>query len=66
MHTLAKSSPFHLFTNPSVINRFTLGHGVVIYYIISYVFYDCLCHDCGSKLVHSPRILLEMYLLSNL
>ena len=33
MKGLAKSSPFHLLTNPLVINRFIFGHGVVIYYI---------------------------------
>ena len=32
---LAESSPFHLFTNPHVINRLIFGHGVVIYYIQS-------------------------------
>ena len=33
MKGLAKSSPFHLLTNPHVINRFIFGHGVVIYYM---------------------------------
>ena len=35
MKGLAESSPFHLLTNPHVINRFIFGHGVVIYYIFS-------------------------------
>ena len=30
MKWLAESSQFHLFTNPSVINRFTFVHGLVI------------------------------------
>ena len=30
---LAESSPFHLLTNPNVLNWFIFGHGVVIYYI---------------------------------
>ena len=30
---LAESSPFHLLTNPHVINRFMFGHGVVTYYL---------------------------------
>ena len=34
MKGLAKSSPFHLLTNPHVINRFIFGHGVVIYYLL--------------------------------
>ena len=34
MKGLAESSPFHLLTNPHVINRFIFGHGVVIYYIL--------------------------------
>ena len=33
MKGLAESSPFHLLTNPHVINRFIFGHGVVIYYV---------------------------------
>ena len=33
MKGLAESSPFHLLTNPHVINRFIFGHGVVIYYL---------------------------------
>ena len=33
MKGLAESSPFHLLTNPHMINRFIFGHGVVIYYI---------------------------------
>ena len=33
MKLLGKPSPFHLFTNPCVINRFIFGQGVVIYYI---------------------------------
>ena len=33
MKGLAESSPFHLLTNPHVINRFIFGHGLVIYYI---------------------------------
>ena len=32
MKGLAESSPFHLLTNPHMINRFIFGHGVVIYY----------------------------------
>ena len=36
MKGLAESSPFHLLTNPHVINRFIFGHGVVIYYIFSH------------------------------
>ena len=32
MKGLAESLPFHLLTNPHVINRFIVGHGVVIYY----------------------------------
>ena len=35
MKGLAESSPFHLLTNPHMINRFIFGHGVVIYYIRS-------------------------------
>ena len=35
MKWLGKPSPFHLFTNPCVINRFIFGQGVVIYYIIN-------------------------------
>ena len=34
MKGLDESSPFHLLTNPHVINRFIFGHGVVIYYLI--------------------------------
>ena len=30
---LGRTSPFHLFTNPSVIRRFIFGQGVVIYYV---------------------------------
>ena len=33
MKWLGRPSPFHLFTNPCVINRFIFGQGVVIYYI---------------------------------
>ena len=33
MKWLGGPSPFHLFTNPCVINRFIFGQGVVIYYI---------------------------------
>ena len=33
MKGLAESSPFHLLTNPHMINRFIFGHGVVIYYV---------------------------------
>ena len=29
-----KARPFHLLTNPHVINRFIFGHRVVIYYIL--------------------------------
>ena len=36
MKWLGRPSPFHLFTNPCVINRFIFGQGVVIYYIISH------------------------------
>ena len=35
MKGLAESSPFHLLTNPHVINRFIFGHGVVIYYLMT-------------------------------
>ena len=34
MKGLAESSPFHLLTNPHMINRFIFGHGVVIYYLL--------------------------------
>ena len=34
MKWLGGTSPFHLFTNPCVINRFIFGQGVVIYYIL--------------------------------
>ena len=34
MKWLGRPSPFHLFTNPCVINRFIFGQGVVIYYIL--------------------------------
>ena len=33
MKWLGRHSPFHLLTNPSVINRFIFGQGVVIYYV---------------------------------
>ena len=33
MKWLGRPSPFHMFTNPCVINRFIFGQGVVIYYI---------------------------------
>ena len=33
MKWLGRPSPFHLFPNPCVINRFIFGQGVVIYYI---------------------------------
>ena len=33
MKWLGRPSPFHLFTNPCVINRFIFCQGVVIYYI---------------------------------
>ena len=33
MKWLGKPSAFHLFTNPSVINRFIFGQGVIIYYL---------------------------------
>ena len=33
MKWLGRPSPFHLFTNPCVINRFIFGQGLVIYYI---------------------------------
>ena len=39
MKWLGRPSPFHLFTNPCVINRFIFGQGVVIYYILE------LLHD---------------------
>ena len=31
MKGLAESSPFHLLTDPHMINLFMFGHGVVIY-----------------------------------
>ena len=37
MKGLAESSPFHLLTNPHMINRFIFGHGVVIYYKCSFL-----------------------------
>ena len=40
MKGLAESSPFHLLTNPHVINRFILGHGVVIYYVSCSLLHD--------------------------
>ena len=36
MKLLRKPSPFHLLTNPSVINWFIFGQVVVIYYITSH------------------------------
>ena len=33
MKGLTESSPFHLLTNPHVINRFVFGHEVVFYHI---------------------------------
>ena len=36
MKWLGRPSPFHLFTNPCVINRFIFGQGVVIYYLYMY------------------------------
>ena len=36
MKWLSESLPFHLFTNPSVINRFVFGHWVVIYHILDH------------------------------
>ena len=36
MKWLGRPSPFHLFTNPCVINRFIFGQGVVIYYILEF------------------------------
>ena len=33
MKGLTETLPFHLLTNPHVINRFIFGHGVVIYYL---------------------------------
>ena len=45
MKGLAESSPFHLLTNPHVINRFIFGHGVVIYYI--FTIYSLLVFVCG-------------------
>ena len=35
MKGLAESSPFHLLTNPHLINQFIFGHGVVIYYLLA-------------------------------
>ena len=40
MKGLAESSPFHLLTNPHMINRFIFGHGVVIYYIFHHLPYN--------------------------
>ena len=49
MKGLAESSPFHLLTNPHVINRFIFGHGVVIYYIAAIlIFYFHIMCDLES------------------
>ena len=42
MKGLAESSPFHLLTNPHMINRFIFGHGVVIYYILDILFVNVI------------------------
>ena len=38
MNMLTESLPFLLFTNPSVINQFTFGHWVDIYYEFLWMF----------------------------
>ena len=49
MKWLGKPSPFHLFTNPCLINRFIFCQGVVIYYF----FFKKTCLITQSKLLIS-------------
>ena len=55
MKGLAESTPFHLLTNPYVINCFIFGHGVVIYYIVmdagNGMKYYCL-FGMSRKMIH--------------
>ena len=62
MKWLGKPSPFHLFTNPCVINRFIFGQGVVIYYIhgCRVSTYNCYLHGSRSRAnsdyIHGCRV----------
>ena len=49
MKGLAESSPFHLLTNPHVINRFIFGHGVVIYYLLEHTYQLLKTELCSGK-----------------
>ena len=63
MKWLGRPSPFHLFTNPCVINRFIFGQGVVIYYMSTslksiIVYYPSTeAHLCisGSHMLEAQR-----------
>ena len=78
MKGLAESSPFHLLTNPHMINRFIFGHGVVIYYIhcpfyvknpgkaISYLIQSvCLAHETYVKRMISLFITYHWHSMAN-
>ena len=56
MKGLAESSPFHLITNPHVINWFIFGRGVVIYYLFSTDCFKCL------QLKKNPYITVTCFL----
>ena len=65
MKWLAESLPFHLFTNPSMINWFIFGHWVVIYYL------NCIQEACpvteytdkASVVYHGDKSAQKMYIL---
>ena len=65
MKGLAESLRFHLLTNPSVINQFIFGHGVVIYYINKIIRKKCfhmgIC-DIAEKKTYFDFTLCEIML----
>ena len=58
MKWLGKPSPFHLFTNPCVINRFIFGQGVVIYYVCSF-------EHCFRSLFYSATSIFDIESIIN-
>ena len=59
MKGLAESSPFHLLTNPHMINRFIFGHGVVIYYKLFHLHNGLVSKDSDimglTCIINSPK-----------
>ena len=55
----AESSPLHLLTNPRVMNRFTFGHGVVIYYLYIKHYIDFICVGSSQSWLWITGVIFE-------